>query len=355
MSQIPARVHAVLAREADKAVIFRRGPSNQTALLGWDLKSDTFELGQWFRGRIYPYRCDLSPDGKYLVYFAAKYGRTNPVDKRIEDMILQEIGERPPASFAEMRALCDAFDQWNSKDPSTFPRLPQSNYDLKREQVYQKILHDHADEFAAMKKSPDYQDASWTAISQAPYLKALDLWFNGSGWNGGGIFVDNHQVWINRPQAHRGKHVRAQDSGLFQILDSPPKGWENEQNNGECPGIYFSRLERDGWIYENDPSSAETIVFTKSLPDKMMLEKRFNLATDNRHEVYWEQHLLYQNKQLIADGTDWHWADHDPRRDRIVYAQKGAIYSLKLGESGNNASMLQDFNDMKFERLTAPC
>jgi hypothetical protein len=32
-----------------------------------------FEVGQWFKGRIYERRCDLSPNGRLLVYFAAKY------------------------------------------------------------------------------------------------------------------------------------------------------------------------------------------------------------------------------------------------------------------------------------------
>ena len=40
----------------------------------------------------------------------------------------------------------------------------------------------------------DYTDRSWTAISSAPYLKAIDLWFNGSGWNGGGKFIDEKTV-----------------------------------------------------------------------------------------------------------------------------------------------------------------
>lgn len=55
------------------AVIFRRGPSKQVRLIQWNRKTDTFQLGQWFKSRIYERRCDLSPDGKYLAYFAANY------------------------------------------------------------------------------------------------------------------------------------------------------------------------------------------------------------------------------------------------------------------------------------------
>ena len=48
----PARLHAILAREANKAVVFRRGPSNKTAILEWDLQTDRFKLGQWFYGSV---------------------------------------------------------------------------------------------------------------------------------------------------------------------------------------------------------------------------------------------------------------------------------------------------------------
>lgn len=33
------------------------------------------ESGQWLKGRIYERRCDLSPNGQFLVYFAGKYKR----------------------------------------------------------------------------------------------------------------------------------------------------------------------------------------------------------------------------------------------------------------------------------------
>ena len=68
-----ARISVLLARDADVGVVFRRGPSKQVLLLRWDLKSDSFEAGQWLKARIYERRCDLSPSGDRLVYFAASY------------------------------------------------------------------------------------------------------------------------------------------------------------------------------------------------------------------------------------------------------------------------------------------
>lgn len=68
-----ARIYALLARESSRAVVFRRGPSKRVLLIGWDTDTDQFTIGQWFRGRIYERRCDLSPSGELLLYFAATY------------------------------------------------------------------------------------------------------------------------------------------------------------------------------------------------------------------------------------------------------------------------------------------
>jgi hypothetical protein len=67
------RLFAILARDAPQAVIFRRGPSKQVLLIKWNLKNDKLEYGQWFKGRIYERRCDLSPSGNLLIYFSGKY------------------------------------------------------------------------------------------------------------------------------------------------------------------------------------------------------------------------------------------------------------------------------------------
>ncbi|MGJ4946641.1 hypothetical protein ACQR1W_39220 [Bradyrhizobium sp. HKCCYLS1011] len=63
----------ISAREAPVAVVLRRGPSKQVLLLKWNLTTDKLQPGQWFKGRIYERRCDLSPSGDLLIYFGAKF------------------------------------------------------------------------------------------------------------------------------------------------------------------------------------------------------------------------------------------------------------------------------------------
>ncbi|MFP5275166.1 hypothetical protein [Coleofasciculus sp.] len=66
----PPRLHLLIARAAPKILIIRRSPSRVYHFIAWDTATDQFEPGSWFRGKLYVYRCDLSFDGQWLVYFA---------------------------------------------------------------------------------------------------------------------------------------------------------------------------------------------------------------------------------------------------------------------------------------------
>lgn len=70
----PPRLFVYLAREAPVAVVLRRGPGAWARLSLWHTDTDTFEHGQWFGGRIYERRSDISPDGSLFAYFARKSG-----------------------------------------------------------------------------------------------------------------------------------------------------------------------------------------------------------------------------------------------------------------------------------------
>ena len=68
--KLPARLHILIARKSNKAIIIRRGPSKETCIIGWYRKSNIFQVSQGLKGRIYERRSDISPDGKYWIYFA---------------------------------------------------------------------------------------------------------------------------------------------------------------------------------------------------------------------------------------------------------------------------------------------
>ena len=66
----PARLQVLTASASSGAVIFRRGPSWQTASIRWDRSSHSIHLGQWLIGKVYSDRLDMSPSGNHMVYFA---------------------------------------------------------------------------------------------------------------------------------------------------------------------------------------------------------------------------------------------------------------------------------------------
>jgi hypothetical protein len=73
----PCRLSIILAQSASVAIVLRRGPTKWVQLMKWDTARDEFQPGQWFHGRVYDRRCDLSPDGSLFIYFASKFdGRT---------------------------------------------------------------------------------------------------------------------------------------------------------------------------------------------------------------------------------------------------------------------------------------
>jgi len=72
MTAPPCRLWVVMASEAPRAVILRRGPAPWYQVILWHTDTDEFEDGAWFKGRLYEERCDLSPDGELFLYFALK-------------------------------------------------------------------------------------------------------------------------------------------------------------------------------------------------------------------------------------------------------------------------------------------
>jgi hypothetical protein len=106
------RLYVLLARAARRALIFRRGPSKLVLLIAWDRATDAFQEGQWFRGHFYERRCDLSPSGELLVYFAAKYKRyISQLGREPEAFPTWTAISRPP--YLTALTMWPHSDAWN--------------------------------------------------------------------------------------------------------------------------------------------------------------------------------------------------------------------------------------------------
>jgi hypothetical protein len=274
MTSFHPRLHVLLARDAPVGLILRRGPSKSVATIGWDRRRDEFQLGQWLRGRIYERRCDLSPDGKYFIYFAAN-GR------------------------------------WNSESKG-----------------------------------------SWSAISRAPYLKAIAFFPKGDCWHGGGLWTGKREYWLNGGDSHE----ILRDSTEV----SRARAYRPEKNyGGECPGVYYPRLARDGWNlvrYEEKGRWAERHYFEKPAGNGWMLRKTAHSRLEHPpgEGCYADGHeLIREGSEEVLSFPRWEWADVDGKR--IVWTEKGKLFAAKLARHGLKDEIeLWDGNALKFAPLEAP-
>jgi hypothetical protein len=194
---------------------------------------------------------------------------------------------------------------------------------------------------------------SWTAISRAPYLKAVGLWANGSGWNGGGLFASDSRFWLNRFMY--GHQELLKPRGLTEIGEYP----FHEYYGGECPGVYYVRLQRDGWRLVRHAAEGRSdghSVFEKDLPCGWVLEKVAHATIDHPpgKGCYYDTHrLVHRDEGVELDLPDWEWAELD--RQRLVWAERGVLHAAPVTPDGLGAvKQLHDFNAMKFEALSAP-
>jgi hypothetical protein len=193
---------------------------------------------------------------------------------------------------------------------------------------------------------------SWTAISKAPYLKAVALFPKGDCWNGGGLFTDKTSYWLNDGHGHSEMHNTHEVS---RDRDYQPSMWFG----GECPGVYYLRLMRDGWQYierRRISDRTEIDVFEKPLREGWNLRKLAHgeLGPPEGKGGYWDEHELFrpQSDKLITCPT-WEWAELD--RKRLVWASDGRLYAGYLRAKGiADEQELFDFNSLTFERIEAP-
>jgi hypothetical protein len=240
----------------------------------WDCVRDEFRLGQWLKGRIYERRSDLSPDGKYLIYFAMN-------------------------------------GKWNSETKG-----------------------------------------AWTAISRAPYLKAITLFAKGDCWHGGGLFTGRTTYWLNDGYGHTVLRNSTE-------VRRDPRFCPSAAFGAECLSVYYPRLQRDGWALMERSAVDQWKsydIFEKPLPAGWVLRKIAHAEVDSPagKGCYWDEHeLIHASSKACLKCPDWEWADLEG--PRLVWATHGKLCAGRLQEGGLvRETELADFNAMTFEPIEAP-
>jgi hypothetical protein len=193
---------------------------------------------------------------------------------------------------------------------------------------------------------------AWTAISRAPYLKAIGLYPKGDCWHGGGLFTGERTYWLNDGSGHEMLREAGEPRRDRQFAPAPAFG-------GECLGVYYPRLMRDGWRLVEESSTgrlSELTTFEKGLPGGWTLRKLAQAQLDHPpgRGCYWDEHaLVHKASGRVEPCPDWEWAERDG--GRLVWAAGGLLFAGEIGDDGlNSRRLLRDFRGMTFERIAAP-
>jgi len=293
----PCRLFFILARNAPVGVLFRRGPTRWVQLIRWDTETDTFQPGQWFHGRIYEKRGDLSPDGTKLIYFASKQGR------------------------------------WNGEDAEGFrAEVGQGCFPLRGRTA----------------RTSRYYTPSWTAVSKPPYLTALALWPKGGDtWNGGGLWETDDRLWLNHDRGDDRPHQDHLPRGIQ--VTARVMGGEDELLN--------HRLERDGWK-KLQPLRAR---FWSYVMQRAGIREKPHPGSGlvlrlTETVVRFEQ--TYRFSVRYPDGReeplpDAAWADWD-HQGRLVWVGGGKVFAARPHPDGLRPQELADFNSHKPDPRPSP-
>lgn len=301
-----ARLYAFIARDASKAVVLRRGPTRQVLMLTWDMNTDTFEEGQWLKGRVYERRCDLSPCGAHFVYFAAKH--------------------KPP--YASFTAICpppyySAHILWPKGDCWGGGGL----FD-----AHTKTLR--------LNHSTSWNETTKTWAKTFP--KA----------NGDPAF--GHLPAPYKTIAPLGEHSGCGEDFPIEHARMMRDGWsfENMGLKTSFPkwGEHAPAPDEEGIAFNWKTEGA--LIWTKTAKDGRTLKLIQDQAgqIDGRWNIMTCQLETQAGKIINYQRVDW--ADFDKNGD-LLFARNGCLYRVKPGQE-DTPNCLIDLNDRTFKHVPPP-
>jgi hypothetical protein len=171
---------------------------------------------------------------------------------------------------------------------------------------------------------------AWTAVSRAPWLKAVALYSKGSCWGGGGVFTGARTYWLD--EEHR------------CVKDTQEVRRDLAADHGR---LWRERGAQAGWRFreEVDAAGDRCRLRERDLSHGWILRVR---ASQEGYE------LEHQRTGEVRRFPTWSWADLD--RSRLVWAERGCLFAAALDRRAGPGAprLLYDFNPMKFEERKAP-
>lgn len=195
---------------------------------------------------------------------------------------------------------------------------------------------------------------AWTAVSKLPWLTALALWPKGDCWWGGGLFLDNHSLFLNHRPSEAVPHPQHKPA---KLRVSP-----NPDARGEDDPLYSQRLDRDGWARVQEwvwkyEGSAGFRTDSPEIREKPHWGGTLRLAMERVLEGY----SYRERYRLIAEGapdplpvSPVNAADWLPD-GRLAMVGAGRIYVADVAGNGlDNVRCLIDLTGDQHEPRTPP-
>lgn len=298
-STAPARLFFIVARKRNKAVVLRRGPTQWTQMICWDLETDALEYGQWLKKKVRPERCDLSPEGRYFIYL---------VD-RFEQGDSRTVLCKPP--------YWSALTAWEHGDP-----VFGTGGGLFTEE-HAVLLNWHC---------PLKAHKNWHAPPQ------LEVgYFRVPG---------DYDLW--KGQINLLQDYRMERDGWKRIHD---KTFVEQET-----ALLSQRTVSEFWK-THDPESTKAIepqLWEKAITLQASLYLISFYHTDHR-KTFKKFYLVKPHHKTELQDVSWADTDH---RGRILAAIKGKLYASKRFEDGSvqleNLQLLHDLNPQKPQYIKAP-
>jgi hypothetical protein len=206
---------------------------------------------------------------------------------------------------------------------------------------------------------------SWTAVSRAPFLKALLLWDNLGTWGGGGLFESERVLALNKMGPVQPLNDLPIPKGLTVKPIAPWAG------RGEDDPIRMVRMKRDGWSleaagvhgkyrrYENGHRfhwEYESPEIWHRPRNGWILERREIAMGEIAGPWRVREHrLLDAARTLVLDFGRSDWADWS-FGDELLLARDGKVHRLSFSTKSGPGELeeLMDLGPLKFEAVPAP-
>lgn len=295
----PARIFFIVARKRNKAIVLRRGPTQWTQMICWDLDTDALRYGQWLKKKVRPERCDLSPEGRYFIYLADRFEQGNS----------RTVLCKPP--------YWSALTAWEHGDP-----VFGSGGGLFTDE-HSVVLNWH---------HPLSAHESWPA---PPELKV-------------GYFSPPGEYHLWKGQINLLMDYRMERDGWKRLNDDTFVEQET--------ALLTQRRVPEFWK-AHDPESSRPIepqLWEKAITRQAsLLMIRFYHSEDRKtHKKFY---LARQQHKTELQDVEWADTDH---RGRILAASKGRLFASKRSGDGSvqleNLVLLHDLNSQKPQYIKAP-